>query len=42
VIEGAADPGLYEFAPYRGRTPISWPGGKQVGVWVSPNLESTR
>ena len=37
--EGAADPGLYNFAPYRGRKPIVWPGGKSVAVWVAPNLE---
>ena len=41
--EGEKDPGLYDFAPYRGRTPFSWPDGKKgekkVAVWVSPNLE---
>ena len=34
-----SDPGLYDFAPYRNRAPIVWPGGKQVAVWVAPNLE---
>ena len=34
-----ADPGLYDFVPYRGRPKISWPGGKKVAVWVAPNLE---
>ncbi|MEL0212039.1 MAG: polysaccharide deacetylase, partial [Novosphingobium sp.] len=37
--EGAADPGLYDFSPYRGRKPFAWPGDKKVAVWVSPNLE---
>lgn len=37
--DGAKDPGLYDFTPYRGRKPIVWPGGKKVAVWVSPNLE---
>lgn len=37
--EGAADPELYDFRPYRDRPRISWPGGKTVAVWVSPNLE---
>ena len=37
--EGAADPGLYSYKPYRGREKITWPGGKKVAVWVSPNLE---
>jgi allantoinase len=39
MIEGASDPGLYDFVPYRDRKPIVWPGGKKVAVWVSPNLE---
>jgi allantoinase len=39
VNENAPDPGLYDFAPYRDRAPLVWPGGKQVAVWVSPNLE---
>ena len=37
--EGEADPGLYDFRPYRDRTPIRWPDGKSIAVWVSPNLE---
>lgn len=37
--EGKADPGLYDYHPYRGRTKIEWPGGKTVAVWVAPNLE---
>ena len=37
--EGAADPGLYDFNPWRGRPKIQWPDGKSVAVWVSPNLE---
>lgn len=37
--EGAADPGLYDFTPYRGRKAFSWPNGGKVAVWVSPNLE---
>jgi len=37
--EGAPDPELYEFRPYRDRAKISWPGGKSVAVFVSPNLE---
>ena len=34
-----SDPGLYDFAPYRNRAPIRWPGDKSVAVWVAPNLE---
>lgn len=39
MIEGAADPGLYDYRPYRDRVSIEWPDGKTVAVWVSPNLE---
>lgn len=34
-----ADPGLYDFHPYRDRPRIQWPGGGKVAVWVAPNLE---
>ena len=37
--EGAGDPQLYDYAPYRGRKKVVWPGGKTVAVWVAPNLE---
>src|SRR3546814_1937739 len=37
--EGEKDPGLYDFRPYRGRPPLEWPDGKQVAVWISPNIE---
>jgi peptidoglycan/xylan/chitin deacetylase (PgdA/CDA1 family) len=37
--EGEADPGLYSFQRYRGRSKIEWPDAKKVAVWVSPNLE---
>jgi len=37
--EGAADPELYAYSPYRNRPKLTWPGGKTVAVWVSPNLE---
>ncbi len=37
--EGEADPGLYDYLPYRGRKRFKWPGGKSVAVWVAPNLE---
>ncbi|OCC23568.1 polysaccharide deacetylase [Croceicoccus estronivorus] len=37
--EGAKDPGLYDFRPYRDRPRLEWPDGKSVAVWVSPNLE---
>jgi allantoinase len=37
--EGQADPGLYDFRPWRGRPKIVWPEGKTVAVWVAPNLE---
>jgi peptidoglycan/xylan/chitin deacetylase (PgdA/CDA1 family) len=37
--EGAADPELYAYSPYRNRPKLVWPGGKTVAVWVSPNLE---
>lgn len=39
MIEGAADPGLYDYRGYRDRIRIDWPDGKNVAVWVSPNLE---
>jgi len=39
VNEGAPDPGLYDWSPWRGRPSIAWPGGKSVAVWVAPNLE---
>lgn len=37
--EGAADPGLYDFRPYRDRAKLEWPDGKKIAVWVSPNIE---
>ena len=37
--EGEADPGLYDFRPYRDRARIGWPDGKTVAVWISPNIE---
>ena len=37
--EGEGDPGLYDFRPYRDRAKITWPDGKKVAVWVSPNIE---
>ncbi|MDJ0643193.1 MAG: polysaccharide deacetylase family protein, partial [Erythrobacter sp.] len=37
--EGAADPGLYDYHPYKARLKIAWPGGKTCAVWVAPNLE---
>ena len=37
--EGEGDPGLYDFAPYRGRPRLRWPGDKTVAVWIAPNLE---
>ncbi len=37
--EGAPDPDLYDYEPYRGRAPLAWPGGKTCAVWVAPNLE---
>jgi allantoinase len=39
VQEGEADPGLYDYVPYKGRKAFDWPGEKKVAVWVSPNLE---
>ena len=39
MIEGAPDPGLYDYVPYRGCKAFAWPAGKKVAVWVSPNLE---
>jgi allantoinase len=36
---GEGDPGLYDYRAWRRREKISWPGGKHVAVWVSPNLE---
>jgi len=37
--EGAADPELYDYNPYKDRPAIEWPGGKTCAVWVAPNLE---
>jgi len=37
--EGAPDPGLYDYHPYKGRAKIEWPHGKTCAVWVAPNLE---
>ena len=37
--EGAPDPQLYDYQPYRNRPRITWPGGATVAVWVAPNLE---
>ncbi|MCX7371859.1 MAG: polysaccharide deacetylase family protein [Alphaproteobacteria bacterium] len=34
-----AEPGHYDFAPYRGRPRINWPGGARIAVWVVPNIE---
>jgi len=34
-----ADPGLYDYLPYRNRPKIEWPDGKTCAVWVAPNLE---
>lgn len=39
MIEGAGDPGLYDWAPPAARKPVIWAGGKTVAVWVAPNLE---
>ena len=39
MIEGAGDPGLYDWVPPGARKPVVWPGGKTVAVWVAPNLE---
>lgn len=33
------DPQLYPYAPYNNRARPPWSGGKQVAVWVAPNLE---
>ena len=37
--EGEKDPGLYAYRPWPQRSRFEWPGGKQIAVWVSPNLE---
>ena len=34
-----ADPGLYDYLPYRNRPKLEWPDGKTCAVWVAPNLE---
>ena len=34
-----SDPGLYDYWPYRNRPKIVWPGGKQLALWVAPNIE---
>jgi len=34
-----ADPGLYDYLPYRNRPRINWPDGARVAFWVAPNLE---
>lgn len=34
-----ADPGHYDYAPWRGRPRITWKGGARIAVWVVPNIE---
>jgi allantoinase len=34
-----ADPGLYDYWPYRDRLKIRWPGGRRLAFWVAPNIE---
>lgn len=34
-----ADPGLYDYFPYRDRPAIRWPGGARVALWIAPNIE---
>ncbi len=34
-----ADPGLYDYLPYRDRPAIRWPGGARVALWIAPNIE---
>ncbi len=34
-----ADPQSYDFAPYRNRPRIVWPGGARLAFWVAPNIE---
>jgi len=37
--EGAPDPQLYDYHPYKDRRKFAWPEGKSCAVWVAPNLE---
>jgi allantoinase len=34
-----ADPNYVSYFPYRNRPKITWPGGKQLALWVAPNFE---
>lgn len=34
-----ADPGLYDYLPYRHRPQIRWPNDARVALWIAPNIE---
>ncbi|GGC71835.1 polysaccharide deacetylase [Siccirubricoccus deserti] len=34
-----SEPGHYDYAPYRRRPRITWPGGARLAFWVAPNIE---
>ncbi len=34
-----AEPGHYDYMPYRRRPRIAWPGGARIAFWVAPNIE---
>ena len=35
-----SDPGVYEYWPYIDRPKLTWPEGKSIAFWVSPNIEN--
>jgi allantoinase len=39
VIGPLRDPGHFDYAPYRGRPKIVWPGGARIAFWLAPNIE---
>ena len=34
------DPGHYDYWPYIDRPKLTWPEGKKIAFWVSPNIEN--
>ncbi|MEC7396122.1 MAG: polysaccharide deacetylase, partial [Pseudomonadota bacterium] len=34
------DPGHYDYWPYIDRPRLTWPEGKKIAFWVSPNIEN--
>jgi peptidoglycan/xylan/chitin deacetylase (PgdA/CDA1 family) len=34
-----AEPGHYDYMPWRRRPKLTWPGGARIAFWVAPNIE---